>query len=172
MKDMLRYGFILSVICLVAGGLLAGVNSLTKKQILLQAQAGEENSFKELLPEAESFQPVTSGAEVIYYKAQDKEKKLIGAVFKTTAKGYSSDIETMVGISIDGTIRTIKVLSQNETPWVGARVTEEAFTGQFKNKKDLSEVSAITGATISSRAVIEAVKKKTQEIQALLKNNP
>jgi electron transport complex protein RnfG len=172
MKEMLRYGFILSVICLVASGLLAGVNSLTKKQILLQAQAEEENSLKEVLPEAESFQPVTSGDEVVYYKAKDKEQRLIGVAFKTTGKGYSSDIVTMVGMSIDGTIKTIKVLSQNETPGLGARVSEEAFTNQFKNKRDLNEVSAITGATISSRAVIEAVKKKARELQALLKNNP
>lgn len=169
MKEMLRYGFILSVICLVASGLLAGVNSLTKQQILRQAQAEEENSLKEVLPEAESFQPITSAGEVIYYKAKDKQQQLIGVAFKTTGKGYSSDIVTMVGMSIDGTVKTIKVLSQNETPGLGARVAEEAFTGQFKNKRDLNAVNAVTGATISSRAVIEAVKKKSGEIQKLLK---
>lgn len=171
MKNMIHYGFTLAVICIIAAGLLAGVNSLTKSKIIAQAQAEEEASLKEVLPLAYRFEPVNSGKDNLYYAAYDKQGKLIGVAFKASAKGYSSTIETMVGMLDDGTIITIKILNQNETPGLGSRVTETGFTAQFANKthKDLEQVQAVTGATISSKAVIDSVKKKAEEIRALLR---
>lgn len=170
MKEIVRYGFILTVICIVASGLLAGVNSLTKPKIIAQAKAEEENSLKEVLPQAENFAPVRSGDEIIYYKAQDKQGRLVGLAFKASGKGYSSIIETMVGMLKDGTVTAIKVLNQNETPGLGANVAEPSFGNQFKNKKNLDDVQAITGATISSKAVIDSVKKRAEEIKVLIDN--
>ena len=172
MKEMMRYGFILSLICAVAAALLAGMNSLTKTRIIAQAQAEEELSLEEVMPEGAHFEAVKRGEEIIYYKVHDKNGKLIGVAFKTSGKGYSSTVETMVGMRTDGTITAIKILNQNETPGLGARVTEGNFSGQFSNKniQGLSEVQAITRATISSKAVIDSVKKKSEEIQALIKN--
>ncbi|MFH0855814.1 MAG: FMN-binding protein [Candidatus Omnitrophota bacterium] len=131
------------------------------------AQA-EDLPLKEVLPGAASFIPVEKGGEVVYYKAKDKEGKLIGACFLATGKSYS-DINTLVGMSNDGAISAIKVLSQNETPGIGSRVTAPEFTDRFRNIKDVSTVQAITGASVSSQAVIDAVKKKAEEIKALLK---
>lgn len=170
MKEMARYGFVLALICIVAAGLLAGMNSLTKARIIAQAQAEEENSLKEVMPLAVRFEPVNSGEEIIYYKALDKEGKLIGVAFKASGKGYSSTIDTMVGMLEDGTITTIKILAQNETPGLGTQVAESDFTGQFKDNKDLSNIQAITGATKSSKAVIDSVQKKSEEIKALIKD--
>jgi electron transport complex protein RnfG len=172
MKEILRYGIILGVICLVASGLLAGVNSFTKSRIIAQAQQEEEASLKEVVPEAVHFEAVRSGNDIIYYRAHDKNAKLVGFAFKASGKGYSSEIETMVGMAADGSIIAIKILSQNETPGLGARVIEPSFTRQFANKniQHLNEVQAITGATISSKAVLDAVKKKAQNLQALIKN--
>ena len=170
MKEMVRYGLVLAIICIVAAGLLATVNALTKSKILAQAQAEEGNSLKEVIAEGVEFDAVKSGNDIIYYKAYNKAGKLIGVAFKASGKGYSSIIETMVGMLKDGTITAIKVLSHNETPGLGARVSEPGFTGQFTNKKDLSKVEAITGATISSKAVIDSVKKKAEEIKLLIKD--
>lgn len=172
MREMVRYGFILAMICLVASASLAGVNRLTKSRIIAQAQAEEEASLREVIPLGERFEAVKSGDDIVYYKARDKNGKLVGVAFKTAAKGYSSTIETMVGMLKDGTITAIKILSQNETPGLGARVGEPTFIGQFTNKNitGLNEVEAITCATISSKAVIDSVKKKTEEIQVLIKN--
>jgi electron transport complex protein RnfG len=168
MKEIVRYGLILAIICAVASGLLAGMNALTKSRIIAQAQAEEEESLKEVMPEAAHFEAVKEDDEVIYYKAQDAQGKLIGVAFKASGKGYSSTIETMVGMLTDGTITAIKILSQNETPGLGANVSGLEFTGQFKNIKDVSLVQAITGATTSSEAVIDSVQKKAQEIKALI----
>ena len=170
MREMVRYGLVLAIICIVAAGLIAGVNSLTKDKILQQAQAEEEASLKEVLPFGASFEAIKPGSEILYYKAYDESKNFIGIAFKASGKGYSSIIETMVGMLKDGTITAIKILSQNETPGLGARVVALDFTGQFKDRKDLSEVMAITGATISSKAVMDSVQKKAGELKELIKN--
>ncbi len=170
MKELLRYGFILGLICVVASGLLAGMNSLTKTRIIAQAQAEEDAGLKEVLPQAARFEAVKSGEEIIYYRAYDGVGKLIGVAFKASGKGYSSTIETMAGMLKDGTITAIKILSHNETPGLGANVAESSFSSQFKDKKDLAQVQAITGATISSKAVIDSVNNKAQEIKELIKN--
>lgn len=174
MKETFRYGFILAVICMVASGLLAGMNSLTKAKIIAQARAEENSALKEVMPDAEHFEPVTKGEDVVYYKVRNKEGKFSGVAFKVSGKGYSSVIDTLVGMGKDGTIVAIKVLSQNETPGLGVRITEPAFIGRFisKNIQDLSGVQAITGATISSKAVINSVQIKAKEILELIKNEP
>jgi len=172
MKEMVRYGLILSLICALASASLAVVNSITKPRIIAQAEAEEKASLKEVLPEATHFEPVKSGNDIIYYKAYTKNGKFIDVAFKTSGKGYSSIIETMVGLTLDGNITAIKILSQNETPGLGTPVTDSSFTGQFANKnmQDLNEVQAITGASISSKAIIDSVSKKAQEIKELIKN--
>jgi electron transport complex protein RnfG len=172
MKEMIRYGFTLGLICAIAGGLLASANALTKSRIIAQVQAEEEMGLKEVLPGAAHFEPVKSRGEIIYYKGHDKEGRLAGIAFKATGKGYSSTVETVAGMKSDGTIIAIKVVSQNETPGLGSGVTESEFTGQFagRNITDLNKVQAIIGATISSRAVIDSVRKKAEEIKSLIKD--
>lgn len=174
MKEMLRYGLVLGLICLVASALLAGVNHLTKDKILAQARTIEEAVLYELVSEAKRFEAVKSeaGEEARYYKAYDANDKFIAVVFKAKAKGYSGEIETMAGMKKSGEIIAIKVINQNETPGLGARVTEPEFSARFcgKDSQALAGVEAITGATISSRAVIESVKNKAQEISELIKN--
>lgn len=172
MKEVVRYGFILSLICILASASLSLVNSLAKPRIIAQAKAEEENSLKEVLPLADYFEPVKSGSDIIYYKAYNEDKEFIGVAFKASGKGYSSTVETMVGMTQDGTITAIKILSQNETPGLGVRILEPAFTGQFtdKNMQALKEIQAITGATISSKAVIDSVKIKAETIKAMIKD--
>lgn len=168
---MLKYGLTLMIICAVATGLLAGVNSFTKSKIIAQTQAGQDASLKEIMPEATNFEPVEASGETLYYKAY-KNNTFIGTCFKASSKGYSSEIETMVGMTNDGQITAIKVTTQNETPGLGSRVAEPSFTGQFANKslEGLNGVSAITGATISSTAVMNSVKAKAEEIFNFIKN--
>lgn len=172
MKETLRYGLILGIICILASGLLAGLNSVTRSRIFAQAKEQEEETLKEVFSSAARFAPVTSGEEVIYYKAYDKADKLLGVAFKASGKGYSSIIETMAGMRLDGTLTGVSVISQNETPGLGARVAERGFMQQFSGRviPSLDGVQAITGATISSRAVIDAVREKGKKIQALTKD--
>lgn len=174
MKEMVRYGVILSLICVIASASLAAVNSVTESKIIAQAESEEKAGLKEVLPEGEKFEAVKLGDEIIYYKAYDKNNRIIGAAFKASGKGYSSAVETIAGMTKDGIITAIKVINQNETPGLGAKVAESPFSAQFAQKafQKLDEVQAITGATISSTAVIDSVKKKAAEIKGLIENNP
>ena len=172
---MARYGLILGFICVVAAGLLGIVNALTSPKILAAAQAEEQAALKEVMPLADRFSAVKPDGdkEILYYQAFDRQGKLMGFVFKASGKGYSGVIETLAGIFLDKKISAIKVISLNETPGLGMRVAEDKFIAQFsqQNSLDLSAVQAITGATISSRAVMNSVMKKAQEIEELIKNN-
>lgn len=159
-KDLLRYAGILAVICLIASSLLAGVNGITKPRIAAQAYAQEQNALREVLPEAVSFEPVCDATETLYYKGLSASGDLVGYAFKAQGKGYAGVIETMVGMTPEGVITAVWVIQQNETPGLGSRVAEDDFTGQFpgQNAALLEDAQAITGATISSRALIDSVK--------------
>ena len=172
MKEMARYGFILALICIIAAGLLAGVNVLTRSKIAAQALAEEQAALKEVMPKAAKFSEVRAGQDILYYRALDSQDSLMGFVFKASGKGYSSVIETLAGVFLDGKISAIKVISLNETSGLGMRVAEGSFTNQFKNQDtlNLSGIQAIAGATISSRAVIDSITKKARELQELIKN--
>ncbi len=167
-NDYFKYAFTLAAICFVASALLGAVYRVTSPNILSQQARQEQSGLKEVLPQAKSFEAVKDGESVIYYKAFDTHKKIVGFVFKAIKKGYSSEIVTLVGLDQTGLISRIKILSQNETPGLGTKIIDLAwFCEQFVGKKpdDLNkEVQVITGATITSRAVIDPIKEKAKEI--------
>jgi Na+-translocating ferredoxin:NAD+ oxidoreductase subunit G len=193
MKSMVRFGSILGLICLLATALLAVMNAVTAGRINAQAKAELQASLSEVMPGGAKFEPVNTGNETLYFKVISIDGQTLGAAFKASAKGYSSFIETIVGMKPDGTITAIKIISQQETPGLGSKITETTgtvsildyikgkrqqqnlrpwFQEQFDRKKitNLDQVEAITGATISSRSVIESIKQKAQQIQAALNN--
>jgi len=167
-SDYFRYTLILAAICFVASALLAAVHGVTHPEILSQQARQEDSALREVLPQAKSFEAVKEGEKIIYYKALGPNKRVLGYVFKASKKGYSSEIVTMVGMDKDGLISRIKILSQNETPGLGTRIIEALwFREQFSGKKanDLSNgVQVITGATITSRAVIDSIQEKAKDI--------
>ena len=172
MKEIIRYGLTLGVICILAGASLTAVHSLAQPKINAVALSEEEASLKDVLPEADHFEAVKGESGVLYYKAFDLNGQEMGVAFKAQGKGYSSTVVTMVGMTLQGQIQAIKVLSQNETPGLGAKVAEPDFAVRFSQKslQDIDEVEAITGATISSRAVINSVAEKAKEVLGLLKD--
>jgi electron transport complex protein RnfG len=93
-------------------------------------------------------------------------------VIKVEATGYSSVISSLVGLDLDNKIIGIEVLSQQETAGLGANIAKESFLKQFigktkeelKIKKDGGQIDAITGATISSRAITDGVRKKIESL--------
>lgn len=90
------------------------------------------------------------------------------AIKSNSNKGFGGKLEILVGITIDGYILGYEVLKSQETPGLGTKVSEEKFKSQFvglrpkeelKVKQDGGEIDAVTAATISSRAVTEAVQQ-------------
>lgn len=105
-------------------------------------------------------------------KAVDNSGKTLGYVFSVTnPEGYGGDVTLSVGIKNDGTVNGYETLTINETAGLGMKAKEDEFKSNFKNKKadtftvvkdgsgknDDSKIDAISGATITSRAVTSGV---------------
>ena len=180
MKQMVRLGLILLVITAVSAGLLSVVNDVTK--VVIQEKAMEANLvyMKELLTDADEFKvvenPAISDVEGVEeaYEAL-KGGSIIGYVVKTTTSGYGGDVVMLTGINSDDTIAGMKVSSQSETPGLGARITEADFGSQFVGKSAASElqlntdIDALSGATISSRAATAGVNAAIKAYNDVLK---
>lgn len=167
MKETLKYGIILGIICFLASSILAIVNSVAQPRIQLQKEKEENVALKEVFPDTDNFKPVTENGKTIYYIAYNDRNVLKGFIIKCEKKGYSSVIETLVGLKPNLDIINIKVLSQNETPGLGNKISEDSFQRQFKGKNlsAFNQIQAISGATISSSAVIASIKEKISELK-------
>ena len=165
-KDILKPALILFVICLVVTALLAGTNLLTKDKIAEQSALEAEQSRKVVLSDADSFE------EADGYYIGKANNETVGYVFQTEAKGYGGAVKVMTGISADGQITGVVILEHSETPGLGANAEKVSFTDQFKqtapengitlvkNKAPSDgEIEAMTGASITSRAVTNAVNE-------------
>ena len=162
----------LLAICLVCSGLLAGVYALTKAPIDAAAKAKNEAAIKEVLPETavtiEEERTVDfEGQTYAYNLAYDEKGEVVGCAINVAPVGFGGPILIKVGFDKDGVIWNTKVLSQAETPGLGAKCVEESFSAQFKGfdpiakklsvKKDGGDIDAITASTITSRAYANGV---------------
>lgn len=169
MKDTMKLGAILFLITSVCAGLLGLVNSITSPIIEEKKETAKQEAMQVLIPEASEFTAVTEiedqGIEELYIaKTNDT---YLGAVAKVAPEGYGGAIEILVGVDGNLAVTGIQVLSHSETPGLGANILAENFQNQFVSKKapievvkgvaGNNEISAITGATITSRAVTEGV---------------
>jgi len=162
----------LTLIVLISVSLLLYINTFTSEIVEDQNQAKIKGALEQIFPELTRFEE-NEGISIIY-----KGDSIVGYTFETSRNGYSGAIDILVGINKDYTIRDVAILSHTETPGLGSRITEEKFTGQFISldsgnialSKDGGKIDAITGATISSRAVTEAIQEKMIEIIEKLSN--
>ena len=153
---------VLVIICIVITGALAATNSVTAPIIDEATRVAQQKARTELLPEAEDFEPVT-GVEVenvsdIYASTND-----VGVIITSSAKGYGGDVVVMTAFNPDGTIKQIKVTEQAETKGIGSKVAGDSsywtrYEGLEAKPLELGvDVDALSGATISSKALNAAV---------------
>ena len=172
----------LLAICLVCSALLAGVYALTAEPIAAAAAAKNEAAIKEVLPETavtiEEERTVDfEGASYGYNLAYDEVGNTVGCAINVAPVGFGGPIVIKVGFDVNGCICNTKVLSQAETPGLGAKCVEPAFSDQFKGwnpaekdlavKKDGGDVDAITASTITSRAYADGLLLATKVFQAI-----
>ena len=172
MRNILKLSASLLIIAVVSGAVLGIVYTVTKEPIARQTKMEEEKALKDIFPEATSFSLTTGKDKYIYYEVYAKNK-LIGYALDASGKGFGGTIKIKVGINLNKTIRSIRTISQSETPGLGTRIKETKCTDQFMGKSlkqaelkkdsDKGTIDAITGATISSRAVSKAVRKSMAE---------
>lgn len=169
---MFRYGMILFVICFCASLVLSVTYKFTHSRIEAQQITEEKSALDEVFPEADKFEDKTIDDEA-YYVAKRSNQNL-GYVIHVKTKGYAGIISMLVGFDFKGEIKGIKILSQEETPGLGSKIDEvkfgekkpwflQQFEGRLAGELDLRDIQAITGATISSKAVLEGVKKSVTD---------
>ncbi len=175
LKEILVPAIMLFIIATVCTALLAGTNLLTVDRIAnLQVQAAT-NAKSAVFADATTFSDEKNitdqdGNTTIYYDAQNEKGNVIGYVFNVTVKSYGGDLTCMVGISSEtDKITGVEITAINDTPGLGMKVNSEDFLGQYidrtgiigvnKNEKTDTEIQAISGATISSKAVTSAVNQ-------------
>ena len=172
----------LLVICLVCSSLLAGVYALTKEPIEAADKAKNEAAIREVLPEgAVSFDEETTisfeGKDYKYVIARGENGNAVGCAVDVEPVGFGGPIKIKVGFNAMGVIWNTKVLSQAETPGLGAKCTEPSFADQFKQfnpaektlkvTKDGGDVNAITASTITSRAYADGLATAAKVFQAI-----
>lgn len=182
LKEILVPAIMLFVIAAVCTALLAGTNLLTKDKIAEIAVQTEMKAKSAVFESAKSFSDektvTVNEKEYVYYDALDEKGNVMGYVFSVTVKSYGGDLSAMVGISSEtDKITGVEITAISDTPGLGMKVDSEDFLSQYidrsgnigvnKNEKTDTEIQAVSGATISSKAVTEAVNQAFSAYEAV-----
>ena len=167
-KDILKITLNLVVIYTIGGIILAAVYAWTSPIMFKNAVIEKEQALKKLMPEADKIEKMGDWSiheKHSEYFAAKKGDNIIGYIVQSFGKGYSSYINTLISVDKDFKVQSINILGHAETPGLGDEIEMDSFKNQFKGKDvehltvlkaDTTEyIQAISGATISSRAVTE-----------------
>lgn len=168
-KQILIPALSLFLICAITTLLLAASNEATKGPIAdLAAQTALE-AQQTVLPAAASFEDRLASDGTAYSVGLDSSGQPVGYVFTTSASGYGGLIKVMTGLNANGAITGVELLEISETAGLGMNAQKESFRNQFlgltgsvevtKSTAGDGEITALTGATITSRAVTNAVNQ-------------
>ena len=187
MKGIFKTDIARMIIALTAVGVLSGL-ALVFVYVYTQAKI-EENMNMAMAKAVEGLFPdmdKAAGKEKVKNIRKepaavvDKSSKLLGYAFLAEGNGYQGTIKLMAGIDPGLTeLKGFEVLESQETPGLGAEITGDKFKDQFKNlqvtheieyvknkkPEESYQIEAITGATISSRAVVNILNKAIAELK-------
>jgi len=161
---------VLTVVGFISAVLLVTVNNYTVAPIAAAKEKAKTKALQEIFDFKFNLKNIkqVQKAETTFYEISADGKLKTIAVETSSDEGYGGKISILVGITPTCKVTGYKILSHNETPGLGDKITKEKFKQQFKDadinadwrvKKDGGFVDEITAATISSRAATNAVKK-------------
>jgi len=175
MRDIVRLILVLTLVCIAAAVSLAKVYDYTKAPIAQQRRLAKLKAINAVLPEHNNspdqntleFDLDGAGKRIVYLGLL--EEKLSGVAFEVRSlEGYGGEIVAMLGLDLKGEISGVEIIKIAETPGLGAKIAEPEFKSQFLGKsldntkfilkKDGGELDQVTGATISPRAIVSAIK--------------
>lgn len=189
MNNTAKIIIVLTLITIISGGVLAILDSYTKPRIEAYKTEAKNEAVSDVLPKNVKIETLVKN-DLTYYKAS-KNKEVVAYAFQVSGGGYQSELVLMVGVSADfSEIIAAKILSQVETPGLGTKIENDPSNkedpGWFMNQfKDLTvdpeiiyvknikpskknEIQAITGATISSAAIVDILNKGIQKYKAII----
>jgi len=182
MKETFKIVLVLTLVCVSCAFFLALVDTSLARKIEANAKSRIKNAITKLAPEAIKINKIETGSEPIY-KLSNKKNKLIGYAFIASGQGYQGKIKMLVVISSDlQNLVGIEVVESLETPGLGAKIGETTFRDQFKNldvkgsikylketPSEKNQIMAITGATVSSKAVVNILNARIKSLKKELK---
>ena len=156
----------LAVICAAVALLLSAVNLFTKSQIEENNRLATLESIREIFDSTVEVEQidVPEGKALNSVFLVMKNGGICGYSATVSPVGFGGPIELMVGISSDGKVVGVDVVSMSETPGLGSKTGSGDFLSQFKGAAGEVKVDAISGATISSKAVAEGVNTVTTDL--------
>lgn len=171
-KDIVKIAITLLLFYVIGGVILTGVYAKTSPLIYKNNEKAKQEAMKKLIPEADVIQKLGDWSihdkKAEYFIAK-KDAKPIGYIVQSFGKGYSSYINTLIAVDTDFKIIKINILAHAETPGLGDEIEADEFKDLFKGKtvdkmkvlktETKEYIQAISGATISSRAVTEDAVK-------------
>ncbi|HUU39106.1 MAG TPA: FMN-binding protein [Candidatus Desulfaltia sp.] len=182
-----RMVVVLTGVGLLSGGFLASVGILTKDRIALNKKMEIERAIVSVVPGSVAGETLYEEKEFIVYGGKNEAGDLQGFAIYTSGIGFQDKIVLMIGVDASlSRLNGLAVLDQKETPGLGAKITDRPsflvywenkdFTRSFSLRKppapapeslSASEVNTITGATISSEAVLSIVNAAREKVRAL-----
>lgn len=162
----------LTMACLVSGAIIAAVYYVTAPVAAENAIKMKNEAMKTLVADAEGFKKIEGKED--WYEAQ-KGGETIAYVVQGESKGFGGEIKLLVAVTKDGKVMDYAILAHNETPGLGDKAGVDPFKAQFKGKESKSlevtkdpsnkeNIQALTGATITSRAVTKGIKEVVDEV--------
>lgn len=181
-KKIIAPAVSLFIICLAAALFLVLTNQATTDRINAITAAQAKESQAKVMDFASSFEEKETelgGKSYVYQIGRDDAGEIVGYVFTTTANGYGGQVKIMTGILPDGMIHKIELLDvSKETPGLGLNAQDESFYSQFTGKTfgmeitkgapESNQIKAITGATITSKAVTKAANEALELFQTVV----
>lgn len=176
MNHPLKLGAILFLLTAICVGILGGVNQITKPIIEKNEVTTEEATMRRLITAAEDFEPVAPVEEGIIKKIAIAKQgsQAVGYVLRAEPNGYGGAIKLLIGMDQNGIVEGISILEHSETPGFGANADKDYFKNQFTSKiaplkvstnaSSEDEIQAITGATITSSAITDAVNTAVEYV--------
>lgn len=170
-RYVVSIGLKLFAICFVVAVMLGVINEVTMGPIANQAAVADEQALTLAVPEADTFEAVAGyvpeGIVQRFYNAK-KGGGQVGYCVKVAPKGFGGEIILMVGLDMDAKVTGLSLVSMSETAGVGTRTKDASFLSQFIGKSGSisvvkkapgeNEIEAISGATISSKAITSGVQ--------------
>ena len=179
-KEYIQPVVVLVAICLVITFALAYVNSITAPIIADNTMRAQDAARAELLPAAESFEQYTGELVVLspdkVYVSDCYVAEGAGIVATVESSSYGGLLTAMVGVDSEGTVTGVQVTAHNDTMGLGTKAHDAGYLAQYQGVTELAgadsiksdtAVTYISGATISSNAVYQAVNAALQQYQAI-----
>ena len=167
MKNIVKLTVFLAIVAGLAGGALSFVNGMTYPIIQEQKIASVKENLVKIYSNGEEFKALEVSlsdypALVSVYEA-DKGGSAVGYIYETAAQGYGGEVKALIALDKDGTYKGLQIIDcSTETKGIGDQVAGEAFISSVVGKNIGDSIDTISGATISSTAVVEGIEQATQ----------